>query len=289
MSFFLTALLTSAALFPQENRSGVPIPAVPDFQRDHAETFGRQIAEFADLYDRGWKDEIWQGKMILFDASGDSVERSTVRYTLENPDKGDKSLVRFMTPAEYKGVAALTHENPAGNDDQWLYLPSNRKVQRISGANKTASFQGTEFTYEDLAAIEVNKYKWRFLEEVELRKGEETIACYKVEGVPQYRDTGYSRLLFWFRQDNFRREQVEYYDRASQLLKVMQSRGWEAVHGRFQRPAIMEMKNVQTKKSTLLEVEKRFLNLSLYKSRRTGKARPNLTEEFFTTRALQSR
>ena len=40
---------------------------------------------------------------------------------------------------------------------------------------------------------------------------------------------------------------------------------------------------------TVIELEQQLLNLSLYKSRRTGKPRKNLTDAQFTTRALERR
>ena len=47
------------------------------------------------------------------------------------------------------------------------------------------------------------------------------------------------------------------------------------------------MTNHQTGKRTLLNQSKTALNLSLYKSKRTGKPRKNLTEKQFTTRAIK--
>ena len=47
------------------------------------------------------------------------------------------------------------------------------------------------------------------------------------------------------------------------------------------------MKNHQTGKRTLLANEGVFVNLSKYKSSRTGKARANLDDSRFTTQALQ--
>ena len=46
------------------------------------------------------------------------------------------------------------------------------------------------------------------------------------------------------------------------------------------------MDNVQTKKKTIIESQAQLLNLKLYKSKRTGKARKNMNAEMFTTRAL---
>ena len=47
------------------------------------------------------------------------------------------------------------------------------------------------------------------------------------------------------------------------------------------------MTNHQTGKRTTLKLEKQYLDLSRYKSKRTGEARKNLTEDQFTTRAIE--
>lgn len=268
-----------------ENTSGVPVPELPEFDKTDPSVYGRQLADYADLYDTGWKDSYAKSRMTLIDASGDSVERDSVQLILEK-DEGDKSIVRFMSPAEIKGVAALTHEHPDATDDNWLYLPSTKRVRRISGANKTASFQGTEFTYEDLSNRVVAKYDWKYLGDAEVESDGETRSVYRVEARPRYEDTGYARLVVEFDHATWRPERIEFFDKADQLLKVLVNDQWKLRHGRFWRPVRVTMSNVQTGKKTVIVSELQLLNFSLYKSKRTGKARPNMTDDQFTTRAL---
>ena len=175
------------------------IPELPTFKKEDAAEHGRQLAFYADRYDTGWIDEVSQGVMTLFDAGGDSVRRSFSRLILERPE-GDKLISNFLSPAEIKGVAALTHEKPGASDDNWLYLPANKRVRRISGANKTASFQGTEFTYEDLSNLEIVEYDWRFLDETEIEHDGDTHKVWRVEARANYKNTGYSRIVVYYHQ-----------------------------------------------------------------------------------------
>lgn len=262
------------------------IPEVPTFTTDDANRYGYEIAEYADRYNTGWVDEIWQGRMELFDSHGDSVQRHVLRMLLEGSD-GDKSIVKFMSPAEIKGVAALTHEHPGTSDDNWLYLPATKRVRRISGANKTASFQGTEFTYEDLSTLDLGDFDWTFAEESTLDKDGESLPVYVVEARPNYRDTGYSRLRIYYHRDHWRQERIEYFDKAGVHSKTSIASGWQHMHGRYWRSFNQDMVNHQTGKRTSLSFDKVFLNLSLYTSQRTGKPRANLNDEVFTTRALE--
>ena len=224
--------------------------------------------------------------MTLRDAGGDSVRRTILRTMLEDSKGGDKLVTKFLSPAEIKGVAALTHENSGSTDDNWLYLPANKRVRRISGANNTASFQGTEFTYEDLANLDYKEYEWRFIAEADLQRGKAKVPVYKLEAKPTYKDTGYSRLIVSFHRDWWRQERIEYFDKAGKKLKTRDTLKWQLVHGRFSRPRLLMMSNHQTGKSTEIEFASYFVNLRLYKSKRSGKARKGLRESMFTTRAI---
>ena len=279
------ALLIAAPAFAQKNTSGVPVPKVPEFDTSNPETYGRQLADYADLYDTGWYDSYAKSKMTLIAANGDSVVRNSVQLILEK-DIGDKSIVRFLSPAEIKGVAALTHEHPDATDDNWLYLPATKRVRRISGANKTASFQGTEFTYEDLSNRIVRKYGWKYLGDGEVEVDGATEKVFKLEARPLYENTGYSKLVIHLNQTKWRQEKIEFFDKAGRLLKVLTGTDWKHRHNRFWRPQVLTMDNVQTKKKTIIKSEAQLLNLKLYKSKRTGKPRKNMNDEMFTTRAL---
>lgn len=281
-------LLCGGSLCAQDNTSGVPVPPLPAFDASDAAIHGRALADYADLYDTGWRDSYVISEMTLFDANGDSVERRAVQLVLERPD-GDKSIVRFLTPAEIKGVAALTHEHPDATDDNWLYLPATKRVRRISGANKTASFQGTEFTYEDLSNRIVDKYDWRFLQEQEIDTAGGPVPVRSLEARPRYADTGYSRLVVHLHRDHWRQERIEFFDKAGRLLKVLDAGDWRHLHGRFWRPMRLEMRNEQTRRRTLIETTRLLLNLSLYENERTGEPRPNLTDAQFTTDAITGR
>ncbi len=281
-------LAVSALALPivQETEKA-PIPAEPTFETKDLALRGKQMAEYSDLYDQGWIDEVNQGQMTLYDAGGDSVERRFSRMILERPEKGDKLIVRFLSPAEIKGVAALTFENPTSSDDNWLYLPSNKRVRRISGANNTSSFQGTEFTYEDLSNLDPREYEWRFLETTTIKRGDQTVPVHRVSAKPTYKDTGYSRLTVSFNTKTWAQERIEYFDKSGKLLKTREGTDWKLHHDRFWRSHHIEMTNHQTGKRTVLVTQKIFVDLSRYKSKKTGKARKNLTETLFTTQALQ--
>lgn len=278
-----TVTLTTSA--HADNTSGVPIPAEPTFPTSDPATRGHAIATHADAYDSGWIDQYTQARMTLIDARGERVVRDTRGMTLEG-GAGDKALVRFMSPADIRGVAALIHEHPQATDDTWLYLPATRRVRRIAGANRTASFQGTEFTYEDLSSLIVERYDWRFLRETTITVDGKEEAVYELEARPNYQDTGYSKLVLTVNRNNFRTSRIEFFDKTGERLKTLTASKWKVYHGRFHRPLELDMQNHQTGKRTVIEASAYFVNLSLYQ-RRDGSARSNLNDDQFTRRALE--
>jgi len=268
------------------NTSGVAIPKAPKFDKGNAKKYGKQLAYYLRALDTGWVDSYAKSRMILKDSGGDKVERDTTQMILEGAD-GNKSIARFLSPADIRGVSALTHEHPKATDDSWLYLPASRRVRRISGANRTASFQGTEFTYEDLSTVEPRRYDWKYLKEDKVKSDGKTVPVSLLEAIPNFKDTGYSKLTVYLNQQSWRVERMDFYDKAGRLLKTLTFSKWKRYHGRFWRPHLMDMQNRQTRKATAIKVKSMFLNLSLYK-RKNGTPRSNLQDAQFTRRALEN-
>ncbi|MBC8394752.1 MAG: outer membrane lipoprotein-sorting protein, partial [Deltaproteobacteria bacterium] len=118
---------------------------------------GLSIAKEADRRDTGFEDYTADLLMILKNKHGqESIRKIRIR-SLEVEGDGDKSLSIFDNPRDVKGTAFLTFSHKAGDDDQWLYLPALKRVKRISSRNKSGSFMGSEFAYEDISSQEVEK------------------------------------------------------------------------------------------------------------------------------------
>ena len=214
-----------------------------------AEDQGLAIMKEQERVDRGYRDEIGRYKMTLINASGDRIERILERRTLEGSKGGDKILVVFQTPPDIKGTALLTHQNKAGDDDQWLYLPGLRRIKRIASSTRSSSFVGSEFTYEDLSPLELTKYTFRYVRD-------ETIdgaAIWVVETVPRFKDSAYSRSELSVRKDNYQTILIKFHDKKGNPLKMMRFEGWTKVDAKWWRARISRIENVQTKRSTWLE------------------------------------
>lgn len=211
---------------------------------------GRAIATELATRNAGWKDMIGTVEMVLRDASGSEAKRLFTVKLLEKPttSAGDYSLLVFDAPADVKGTAVLSHAKVEGDDEQWLFLPSARRVKRIASANRTGSFSGSEFSFEDLTAAEQRKYDWQFL-------GIEpcgSLQCFSLEAKPKDPASGYSRRLLKIDTNEFRIQSVDFYDRKDARLKTLAYDDYTKIDNRFWRSKRWTMTNHQNGKSTVI-------------------------------------
>jgi outer membrane lipoprotein-sorting protein len=208
---------------------------------------GLELAKKIDAYNEGYKSETSAMEMVLINAHGERTTRKMRSSQIEHAGDGDRSRIEFEWPADVKGTRMLTWTHKQGSDDQWLFLPAINRVKRISSNNKSGSFMGSEFAYEDLGSQEVEKYKHKHLGD-EALGGRKT---WKIERVPTDKESGYSRLVTWVDQEYMQPLKVEYYDRKGELLKTATFSGYQK-HGKWHRPGSIVMVNHQTKKESHL-------------------------------------
>ncbi len=210
---------------------------------------GLSIAKAAEKADEGFKSSSVELKMILKNKQGQVSERLMSNRTLELTADGDKSLITIESPRDVKGTSTLTFTHKEGSDDQWLYLPSIKRVKRISSDNKSGPFMGSEFAYEDLSSQEVEKYTYKYLKDATFN-GEATQV---VERDPVDAKSGYTRQIVWYNPaKGYRLEKIEFYDRKNALLKTLTYDDYKQYLGKHWRAGKMTMTNHQSGKSTEL-------------------------------------
>jgi len=215
-----------------------------------AEERGLAIAREADRRDSGFQDYTADLEMILRNRQGEESIRKMRIKVLEVKDDGDKSLTIFDSPRDVAGTAFLTYSHKRGDDDQWLFLPALKRVKRISARNKSGSFMGSEFSYEDIASQEIEKYTYKFLREESCQE----LECFVSERYPVDREnSGYSRQVAWMDKEEYRPWKIEYFDRKDALLKTLIFKDYQQYLDKFWRASLMEMVNHQTGKSTVLQ------------------------------------
>ncbi len=232
----LLLLLPLLGLFPFASAAQTP------------EEKGLIIAVEADKRDLGWSDSTADMKMILRNRHGEQSERAIRVRSLEVQGDGDKSLTIFDYPADVKGTAFLSYTHAIKPDDQWLYLPALKRVKRISSANKSGPFMGSEFAYEDISSQEIEKYRYKYLRD-ETIDGQE---AFVVERTPQYKHSGYTKQIVSIDKQHYRVLKVDYFDRKGAHLKTLTIKDYRQYLAKFWRADHMNMVNHQNGKSTSL-------------------------------------
>lgn len=210
---------------------------------------GLAIAVEKDNRDNGYGDFQASTKMILKNRQGQVSIRFNRNKSLEVEGDGDKSLIIFDAPKDIKGTALLNFSHKTGTDDQWLFLPALKRVKRISSANKSGSFLGSEFAYEDISSQEVEKYSYKWIHDETL----EGMEAFVFERYPVDKNSGYTRQVVWVDKEAYRLLKVDFYDRKGALLKTLTHKGYKKYLDKFWYPDEMFMLNHQTGKSTVLE------------------------------------
>ena len=238
LPFFALCLITLTYLGATPAYSESPTP----------EEIGLKIAEDSRARESGFGNFTAQQTMVLRNKHGQESHRQLRVKILEVSDDGDKSLFVFDEPRDVRGTALLIHAHRESADDQWLYLPALKRVKRISSSNRSGSFMGSEFAYEDLTAEAVEKFTYRYLRDEPC--GE--LTCTVSERMPVDKKSGYSRQVVWRDKDELRVWKVAYYDRKDAHLKTLTLGNYQQYLERHWRAGEMTMENHLTGKITVL-------------------------------------
>ncbi|NOZ04270.1 MAG: outer membrane lipoprotein-sorting protein [FCB group bacterium] len=198
-------------------------------------------------------------RIILIDKKGNEKVRESEMY-----QKGDEMrLVRFLSPADQKGIGFLS----LPNDVMYLYLPAFRKIRMIASHVKNTNFAGTDFSYDDMSSF-------KYSEEYDPRLLETKDSVYVLELTPKPGvEKDYSKLVVWVRKDNFYPIKIDHYDKSGNLWKVM-VREKLVKKGNYWIALEMELKDLKKQHSTKLITDKIDLDVGL-------------TDKIFTKRNLK--
>jgi outer membrane lipoprotein-sorting protein len=210
----------------------------------------------------------YEGLLQVFEAKGKVSDK---RWTFERLGSHGKSrsILRFTSPPEVRGVALLVANHPDRASDQWMWTPAIERDRRIALQDRSTRFFGTDFSFEDLEERDVDQYDYELL-------GEEPIdgaACWKIQSVPKQRKSSqYTRSIVWIRKDNYAFARIESYIKDAAVRRLDYS-DIQNVQG-FWTARRMEMTDLRRGSKTRLTLDKLQYNVPM-------------KEEDFTLQALR--
>jgi hypothetical protein len=140
---------------------------------------GAKTHFFYSYWDRGEQLPLYyQGKAAAVQLSH-RVEPAYLDKNEGDVFRGEKrksaSGPEVEAPFDARGIMLLTYRykssdgprSEAKNDDTWVYIPTLRRVRRISRAQRTDAVAGTDFTLDDLFSFNgiIPQYEWTCLGE----------------------------------------------------------------------------------------------------------------------------
>lgn len=158
------------------------------------------------------KDYKGIGLIKLINKKGFTRSRDWGRYRILLSKESDvidyKDLVVILGPQNIKGLSVLTwtYLDPEKNQDIWLWLPSLRKVRRVSQSEADDPFMGTEFTTEEMSTRKWEDETYKLLGEKKFSGYTSTFndktyhkdtECYVIEAEPRREDWYYSKRVVW--------------------------------------------------------------------------------------------
>lgn len=175
-------------------------------------------------------------KMILTDRNGRQQVRTSIIY-----QKGkDKRLVKFTSPAAYRGIAFLS----LPGDVMYVYMPAYGRERRIASSVKNQKFAGTDLTYEDMQAKNYSdKYNSKLIKS--------DANGYVLELTPKERSQ-YSKVILYVNKD-YLPTKAEFFNRGNQKIKVLTFNFVKS--GKYWYPKTMEARDLRTKHSTKMVVQ----------------------------------
>ncbi|HTE52393.1 MAG TPA: outer membrane lipoprotein-sorting protein [Kofleriaceae bacterium] len=219
-----------------------PSSAVAD--EDKGQTIGTKV----DQAWTGYKGEENELELELVSANGERVTRR-MRGRVREHGRDEQATITIVWPADQKDTRLLTWSHRDKEDDQWLYLPSIKRVKRISARGRTGSFVGSEFSYEDLVNVWwVDKFKYKYLRDQKVGPRDTWV----VERVPRDPESGYSKQQVWIDKEYLTALRIDFYDRKGSLFKTGNFKSFKK-YGNKWRADRIDMDNRQTgKKSSVI-------------------------------------
>jgi hypothetical protein len=135
-----------------------------------------------------------RASLMIYDPQGHSIKKEFL-YRRINTDRGSKTRVDMISPAEEKGVVLLAIQQQGLPANQYVYTPAIDRVRSLGTQDLAGRFLGSDFTFEDFADRNPADFNYHLIGDGEKIDGLET---YKIESRPIDRgSSAYSYVYLW--------------------------------------------------------------------------------------------
>lgn len=203
-------------------------------------------------------------KLAVVDDEGNTQVREMLSVFSKN-DKGEaRYLIRFLSPADVKGITLLTNEANSTDPEQWFYMPALGQARKIAGDNRSGYFMGSDFTFEDLRKENTTEHSYHRLQDDEVNGKPVYVVMAAPANVDIQSATGYANRLLYIDKDTYNVLKVEFYEENNtQPIKVLEADKYAEVEVDVDadRPARLRMNNYANDTYSVMTLLKSRLNV----------------------------
>lgn len=181
----------------------------------------------------------------------------TRKVSIASKKFGDvtKMIMKFVEPADVRGTAILVYDYEGKSDDMWIYMPALKKSRRIVSTEKGKNFMGSEFTNADMSKPNIDDFNYKILSSESL----DGKNCFKIEATPKTdeirNENGFGKKITYIEKSNYLCHKIEYYDLNGKLSKTQIISEYKPVSDGKYFYYLMEMKNEQTGRKSVLTTD----------------------------------
>jgi hypothetical protein len=219
---FVLLLLTAAANFRSAGAESAAGYLPARHEPADEQLTGRDI--YQRVLDNRFQSYIQASTMVSGDRGG-NVQETELRmwfqsFRKEGGEATDgvlsKTLVKYLLPFDLRFTGYLIIHHPERTSDQFVYLPTQRRVRRVSLRGKAVF--GTDFSFEDVIPREIEHAEYERRPDSMLHD----IACFVVEAIPNDEaDSEYSRFLIYVDKERYVPLRTRYWDDAGVEVKKL--------------------------------------------------------------------
>jgi outer membrane lipoprotein-sorting protein len=204
----------------------------------------------------------------IYDSKGRVRERQ-IATASKNFGNINKTIMKFIAPADVKGTSILIYDYEDKDDDMWIYIPAIRKIRRIISSEKGKSFMSSEFTNADMSKPKMNDFNYKILTS-EIYNGH---SCWKIETSCKNEDiedeNGFSKKIAWIDKNNYLCYKIEFYDIEGELHKTQTIEQYNKQANSKYFAFYMKMENEQNGRKSIININRFQLESMLPESKFT--------------------
>jgi len=222
----------------------------------HAQDWRDNTAILTIISPKGWK-RVREGRRFM-----KNYEKDGIDY---------KEIIFMTKPETIRGLGILswTYLDKAKEDDTWLWLPSLRKVRRMTAADGEDSFFGTDVTFDDVTLRNPEDEDHRIIREEEWQGKK----CYLMESTTKKDLWYYTKRVWLVDKEHPIEYHHKFFNEKGARIKTLEKK-WDLIKGGWTWN-LWDARDLRTKSRSLVDIGS---NGSVFN---TG-----LSDDLFTQRTL---